>query len=390
MTEEKTLQSGTKKTVCVIFIAMLLIFVIFSGGVTLLKGHETYSYFENRELAEVPKLSLDGVLSGEYFSGIDSYISDRSAGRNTIIKLSTYADLYLLRRPVVNEILVADGGVLLAEADSEFDAEKAASDAATAAERLSSHAELCESYGGKFLYVALPTQDMVYEKNIPEYAESRIEALKKTGEIFFGALEEKNVDYIDMAGSLGTDDYSAVDHHYNIYGAYKTCLAIAERMGNIDIIGEGEFEYLSFDEPYLGSRARKLYGLYGSDEKLSVIVPDENVPFTRWFYGETIAATYYTAPTGEYASYDVYMGGDYAITKIDTGRSELPDILIYGDSFTNAVESIIWWSCGTMTSIDFRGYTGMTLEEYISEYKPDCVICIRDYSALLTLEGNGQ
>ena len=377
-----------KKTVSFAFAAVLFIIFAVLSAVTLLLDKGTYSYFENRELAKFPEYSFESVLSGEYFTGIDTYISDRAAGRNTVIKLSAYADLYLLRRPVVNEILITDG-VLLADTEYEFDEADVNEKSEIIAERLTSHKALTESYGGKFLYTALPTQDMVFSEKIPDCVENRVGGLYKTGEIFFRKLEERGVDYIDMTPVLSAEHYSTVDHHYNIGGAYETAKAIAEALGGIYVPELDGFEIRTFDEPYLGSRARKLYGLYNSDEKLSVMIPKEEIPFRRWFYGSEIDPTYFTAPTGEYATYDVYMGGDYAVTKIDTGRGELPDILIYGDSFTNAVESILWTGAGTMTSIDFRGYDGMTLEEYIAEYKPDFVICIRDYSALLTLDGNG-
>lgn len=49
-------------------------------------------------------------------------------------------------------------------------------------------------------------------------------------------------------------------------------------------------------------------------------------------------------------------------TTIDTGRRELPSILIYGDSFTNAVESIAWYSFDRMESADFRYYKDKTLD----------------------------
>ena len=83
------------------------------------------------------------------------------------------------------------------------------------------------------------------------------------------------------------------------------------------------------------------------------------------------------------------MGGDVAETIIDTGRPSLPSVLIYGDSFTNPVETLLYYSFDTMRSIDLRGYKTMSLTDYIETYKPDIVICIRDYESLLSLDGIG-
>jgi len=84
------------------------------------------------------------------------------------------------------------------------------------------------------------------------------------------------------------------------------------------------------------------------------------------------------------------MGGDLSVSRIDTGRKELPDILIYGDSFTNALECVLWYSFDTMYSYDFRYYTGYTLDELIRKYQPDVVVCVRDYQQLLLETGNGK
>ena len=88
--------------------------------------------------------------------------------------------------------------------------------------------------------------------------------------------------------------------------------------------------------------------------------------------------------------YDLYMCGDRAETVIKTNRPQLPDVLIYGDSFTNALECLAYYSFDEMRSIDLRHYDKMSLADYIEEYKPDYVICIRDYEALIKTEGNGS
>ena len=85
----------------------------------------------------------------------------------------------------------------------------------------------------------------------------------------------------------------------------------------------------------------------------------------------------------------MYMGGDFGETILETNRPELPSILIYGDSFTNPVEALLWPNFNETRSLDFRYYTGKTLTEYITEYKPDYVICIRDESTYLNDVGNG-
>ena len=86
----------------------------------------------------------------------------------------------------------------------------------------------------------------------------------------------------------------------------------------------------------------------------------------------------------------LYMGGDIAETVIDTGRPELPSLLIYGDSYTNALETLLWYSFDVTRAVDLRCYQGRSLADYIQEYQPDVVLCIRDYGSLLSADCNGN
>jgi hypothetical protein len=88
-------------------------------------------------------------------------------------------------------------------------------------------------------------------------------------------------------------------------------------------------------------------------------------------------------------TYLAYMGGDIPETAIATNRPELPNCLIFGESYTNAVETMIWTAFNETRSLDLRHYNKQTLAEYIADWQPDVVICMRDTSKFLEAEGNG-
>ena len=88
--------------------------------------------------------------------------------------------------------------------------------------------------------------------------------------------------------------------------------------------------------------------------------------------------------------YSLYMGGDVGETVIRTNRPKLPSILIYGDSFTNPVECLAYYSFDEMRSLDLRHYREMSLADYIRLHQPDIVVGIRDYEVLLSTDCNGS
>ena len=81
--------------------------------------------------------------------------------------------------------------------------------------------------------------------------------------------------------------------------------------------------------------------------------------------------------------YTLYMGGDVAETIIRTDRPDLPSALIFGESYTNALETVLWTAFDETRSLDLRYYTGSSLEEYLETWQPDVVICLRDDSSYL-------
>jgi len=187
-----------------------------------------------------------------------------------------------------------------------------------------------------------------------------------------------------------------VDNHFSIYGAYLAYLEIMNAVNadtdlDVTTLRDGDFEFTELPNPYLGSRQRKLFNLWRNGETLSIVSPAVDVPFTRTDNGTESTPSVYDFPgnTWDTVPYSLYMGGDMPSTVIDTEREELPSILVYGDSFTNAVECILWYGFDKMYSLDMRYYTDSTLGEFISEHKPDIVVCIRDYEALISTDYNG-
>ncbi|MBQ7923619.1 MAG: hypothetical protein IJ325_13760 [Clostridia bacterium] len=387
----------------ILFVCAVLLFLFGAMAFTVMSMDESYSFYENRNLAEIPAFTVSGMLDGSWFSDVETSLQDHAAGRNVALKIKTWLDLRVFRRPVVNEVVIAEDDLLLPWNAYEYPCDTAwiEEKADTVAANLKSHAEVTRSYGGYFLYAAIPCQYVCYEDAYPDYLNNRADYTEKSGEALFARLTEMDVPYLDMLAvykeqGILRSSSSLVDNHYSISGAFAAYRAAVEKWNadtgsDYPIPDASSYETTALPNPYLGSRTRKLCGLWTSGEKLHIMTPKENIPFRRYENGEEIAGTVYALPADDTSDvlYSLYMGGDNRETRIETDRENLPDILIYGDSFTNAMESVAWVGFDTMYTYDFRHYGEKTVEELILEYKPDIVICVRDYEALLLETGNG-
>ena len=111
--------------------------------------------------------------------------------------------------------------------------------------------------------------------------------------------------------------------------------------------------------PYLGSRNRKLYNLWNNGEKAVIGVQKKPVAFNRTDNGQPSDRPLFVTPAEEYlpTTYNLYMGGDFGETVLETNRPNLPDVLIFGDSFTNALETLLYTAFDETRILDLRHYT---------------------------------
>ena len=382
-----------------LLISAFSLFLIAAIFLTWRARDKTYSFYENRALAQRPAYSAEAVLDGRWFSDLENYLIDRAAGHNTLSLLNVRLDM-ALRRPVVNDVVVRDGMLLAMLPYESADPAQLQAAAERMAERVQGVDALVSSYGGQFCHVIVPSHYAYNAERYPAYLNHREEdtALKRT--LYSAALDRRGVAYVDLWDAfeaLGRPASlsSTVDHHYSVYGAYEIYRAAMERFradgAELSVSPPEAFEEKQAEQPYLGSRMRKLLGAWESDERLWYLTPKDPVPFTRFDNGKETEPTVFSFPAegAEWVTYDFFMGGDIAHTVIDTHRDDLPNILIYGDSYTNAIETIAYVDFNEMHSLDFRHYSELTLREYIAQYQPDYVICVRDYASLLDPYGNG-
>lgn len=368
--------------------------------VTVAREKESYSFFENRDLAAFPEYTAEADGNGSYMTQIEKYLADHAALRTSLVETVTRLDL-AIGRPVINEVTLSEGHFLPYLGYPVLDMEKQAAQAEAMADSLGRIRDAVEDSGGHYLCAVVPNQHIYNGDKYPSYLDSNADQDRLNVQLLSDALAQRGMDLLDIGekiDALGHPDnfMSRIDHHYTMQGAFLTYQFVMDKLSEISgrplltLRGE-DVIFETLPNPYLGSRSRKLLGLVPSDEHIQLIRPKDEVPFTRTDSGVTCAASVYDLPESELdqVTYSIYMGGDNAQTTIETGRDELPSVLIYGDSFTNALECILYLSFDRMDSLDLRHYKEMSLTDYIRETRPDYVVYLRDYRSLLTMRDNG-
>lgn len=390
------------KRISNLLFALVFIIALFTAFFFTIAGPETnYSYYEQRTFAAVPKITWEGVWSGQFFSDVETALSDRFMYRDSVVKLNTWFDLKA-SRPVVNNVVVNSEVLLSFFGYTYWDTAYLTELGAEIGDGFQSLNEQIKDYGGYFCYLALPLQSTYFAAHYPDYMDSRLWHMEATRTAFASALSQRGVPFIDMRAiydlmDAPADYYSSTDHHYSYRGAFAAYTELMNRINtdtesSIRVLAEEDLDFVTLPNPYLGSSNRKIYGLWRSEEKLEIGTLKTPIDFTRKDNGTLVKSTLYALPQSESetVTYSLYMGGDIGETVIETNRPELPNVLIFGDSFTNAMETLVWASFNETRSLDLRYFTSESLREYIELYKPDYVICIRDESVSLSKNGNGN
>lgn len=394
-----------KKKIQIVFISLVMLVLAGLGVMTLFFAQTEpgeYMLFENRKLAEKPVLSVQSLFDGSYFKDTETYLSDHLYSRSSFLSCNI-----LLQKMTgcvsVNDTIEADGVLLLDNGVYDKGAVNFSENAEIVSQRLSAVRDVTEEYGGTFLYVLVPTQRNIFEESYPAYLNSDRERTEDILSALLPALEEKRIDTLFMEDTFRQSNepltalYSPVDHHFTLKGANLCVRTVIDRLNEngaeVPQLTEDDLSFEELPNPLLGTYNRKLLfnSVAAKDYPLTYTLSRE-VPYERWDNGTQIDAPVIDLPQTEHelVQYTIYMGGDKAETIIKTNRPELKKVLIVGDSFTNAMETLLYLSFDEMRSLDYRYYNEKALTDYIAEYQPDVVLIVRDTSVCLNLDGNGD
>ena len=218
------------------FLAGLMAFLLAVPAALLLwSRHETSAYYENRSLAARPDLTWESLWDGSYGSRLESWYSDHFPGRTTLLKADTTVQMDLLDRPVVNGMVVTEEVLLPELTYSEYTAEAYRHSVKPFAEDFGRLNDWLTEQGIDFTYVGFPEQRVYFEDRYPAEFNSHAAEAEAADAVFAAALAETGVDFLDMrqvyaAQGNPAEYYSAVDHHYNYYGAYAGYRAVLDKL----------------------------------------------------------------------------------------------------------------------------------------------------------------
>ena len=318
--------------------------------------------YENRYAAQLPALSAESFSDGSYQSDFESALSDQFPMSQYFKKAWNDAS---------SRYLTALLPSLTEEAD------------------LVAYYNGMHIYRGYMLYRMKPLEGAVLEQyDIVTDSYNRAISANPDTEFYFYYIESDTTldfatgekvpayEYLQSRlcvpeGNVGRlcidsfDDYSnffyRTDHHWNNKGSYQGYLGICSLM-------------MPEDTPLPIAEESKAIARYVGTKAISCRMTEMYEDVDAYFfdypdYGCTYGdedAFRRGADVG--FSYGGFYGGDYGETIFDTGRPELKNILVLGDSYDNAILKLLASHYNRTCSVDLRNYTGgvFNITDYIN------------------------
>lgn len=360
-------------------LSFLIVLIIFFGinGLKILINSNVHNEAENRTSYKIEKPSFDKIISREYQDDLEIAIGDQMLKYNYFKKfysrLSGFANLktiYLFKmnanKKYINLKNIQLIGNSLVYGFQDYDG--FVSTAKNDVEQINKIIE--NTKANIYLYFVKTDTNFNFEKNEPINPEEYLkENLKLNNEriktLNFNSYEEYK------------EYFYSIDHHWNHIGSYKGYLEMADMM-NLDNKLEPEEEVCFNNAKSQGSKISKIGNYNFFKEvfcKYEFKLPEYEIYIDKKLsqYG---TATEELKQMSDISYANIY-GGDYGeILFINKNINSDRNLLIYSNSFSNAVNKLLASHYKTTYVIDGRHYKQVNLVDNIKENNIDDVLII--------------
>ncbi len=340
-----------RKIIAVVF--TLVVFCSFAGLMTagILSDDRQYSETENRYLAGLPAFSPSSLANGSLMEGIESYLSDQFALRDTAVSLKTYVSR-ILGKTQINDVYCGKNNRLF-EVPSAVDSSLLASNC----EAINNFSLRCGIENQYFLLA--PNATFIYDNELPFLLRCEDQSML-INSVFMKLSSDTTC--VDASSALKsrrnfTELYFRTDHHWT---AEAALIAFEELCKRLDIeFNEDDYENIVFSNSFSGTLASSS-GIYETADTLSCILP-KNVQGTYFLYNadtqEKSASVFDFSKLENKNQYEVFFGGNFSRLVIKTENLNERNLLIFKDSFANCFIPLLIPHFENIVIIDPRYYT---------------------------------
>ena len=318
---------------------------------------------ENRMLDTMPKLSLTGVLNGDFMEQWESYMSDQFAGRNLLRGLKVKLDRLGGSR-MENGVIIGKDGQLFEDI--------AVPDDELFKDNINAVRSFAEMYPDIPTTVMLiPDAACILSDSLPAFA--TVEDQSQMFSMVEHGLGD-SVSWVDAYSALNKHKteklYYKTDHHWTTQAAFYVFQEAAAGLG---IEGDVSDDYVSYTvtDSFNGVLASKSGAGLDEKEQIDIYVPtegDDDVIVNYVDEAKKRTSLYDSSKLETRDKYGVFFGGNTSVMDIKTMSTSRQRLLVVKDSFADCFIPFLTPYYREIVVVDPRYYSG-TLEDIMETYR---------------------
>lgn len=318
---------------------------------------------QNKMLAQKPKFSLEGVLSGTYMERYENYLKDQFAGSDALQRLQVSLKR-LGGSKLENGIYIGKDGQLMDEIVTP--------DQATLRENLDAIKLFADANDDLNIYMILvPDAANILSEKLPRLATTADQ------DTMIAQVEKQlgdSVRWIDATSVMEQHEkeyiYYRTDRNWTSLGAFYVFTQACETLG-IDVGAQSTFVAYPVSTTFNGIlSAKSSVGLNETDD-IYIYVQKENAGEVVINYVDEQRKTtslYDSSKLETRNQYDLFLGGDTSLIDIKTVSTSERRLLLVKDSFANCFVPFLEPYFREIVMVDPRYYGG-TIDEIMDTYR---------------------
>ena len=348
---------------------VILLFCLFIAGfflVNLLLPDNSFSQKENRYLQTMPHFSSRALFQGSFTRDFENYCADQFAGRDAWISLK--ARLELAQGKGENN------GVFLCEGERLIEPFTAPAPAETE-RRTEIINALSEKAGVPVTLALIPTASEIYGDLLPLGAANDSQA-----DVMDAVYSRFNGPAVDLLTPLREhareDIFYRTDHHWTSQGAFLAYQALSETLG-YEPMDRSSCQPEIVSEDFCGTTYSASGFFWVTPDRMEILCPTpDELTVERYDSGEPVVSTLYHEEMLETKDkYRFFLGGNSPRIVLDSGKEDLPSLLILRDSYSDSLTPFLLHHFSRIHLLDLRYYRN-SIQEYIQEEDIDQVLVL--------------
>lgn len=350
-TKNRKPKKGLGKKYCISLTALFICYMAFFVAVNTLGEKKTFSETENRVLQSKPNFSIERLFEGRFISKYEKYKVDQFFDRDFWIDVKVKTDKLLLKK--------SSNGVYLGKDDYLLeDFEKPVEE--NVSKNLKAINAFSEKYKDVKQYMLIsPTAVSILNDKLPMAAP--VEDQQKYLDNYSNKLNS-NINFVDTYTTLlehkNEDLFYRSDHHWTTLGAFYSYQKLAENM-DLNAKDSDDYDIELVTNSFEGALASKSGYKTKQKDRIKVYIPkDENDQVVVSYEEEQkkTATLYDSEKLNEKDKYQVFLGGNHPLVKINTTSDSGKTLLIFKDSYANCFVQFLTSHFSKIILVDPRYY----------------------------------